>query len=340
MSIWPGGVDRAPVDAGDPRAQRDLDLRILRLDRRVELRDALAVARALLLVADLDVLQRKRRRVPVLRRARAPHVDVAGPIAYSMASSVSWISAGSSLVRQERAAAERARHADVHDPQRVGADVLGELQELVIPEAVRAPVAPRAVRARPRLDRPDRSLPLRPALDRDAFGEAAAGPANEPGLQVARRICARSGRRPFGRSLNVFAGKSETMSSQTRPAARNDSAEPRLRIRRGRARASPRTCASRPAATRDGSRRRAARAVGRLERARSAARDAVGTREEAETVLVARRDRHAPVARRSRASGPCRPAGTSAIVTCSECGVASFSGRSTTRSIAPAPPPA
>jgi hypothetical protein len=34
-------------------------------------------------------------------------------------------------------------------------------------------------------------------------------------------ICARSARNPFGRFLNVFAGKSETMSSQTSPVPSN-----------------------------------------------------------------------------------------------------------------------
>ena len=55
------------------------------------------------------------------------------------------------------------------------------------------------------------------------------GSARSPGFRSAS-ICTRSARRPFGRSFQVFRGKSETMSRSTRALALQDHVQPGLGI--------------------------------------------------------------------------------------------------------------
>ena len=275
-----GDVDGSLIDAGDPRAQRDLDLRVFRLDRRVELRDTLAVARAALLVADLDVLQRERPRVAVLRPLRAPLRRGRADRVFDGVERV--LDQHRQIgIRQERAAPERARHAGVHDPQRVGADVFRELQELVVPEAVRAPVAPRAVGAAARFDRPDRSLPLRPALDGDALGEAAAGTADEAGLEIRDHL--REVRTQAVRSILERLRREERDHVEPHAARlRKRQCQPRLCIRRAR---DDRRVVTLPAAgcERQGLASEVA-SIGRLQSGSDAPR-LIRSREEAQAVL-------------------------------------------------------
>ena len=183
----PRRVDDALVDAGDPGAQCDLQLRILRLDRLVEHCDPLTVTLATLLVADLDVLQRERRRMAVLRAHGAP---LRRSRANGILDRIECIldQTRQSVVFEVSAAAHRARHADIDDEESVGAEVLAELQELVVAEAVRRPVTPRTIGACPILQASDRALPLRTAVDVDPFRKAAARPPDEPRLEIRNHL--------------------------------------------------------------------------------------------------------------------------------------------------------
>src|SRR5262245_51627055 len=62
----------ALVNPRDPGTERDFDLRVAGFDRSVELGEAFAIERPLLLVADFKIFQRKRFGMTVLRTHRTP----------------------------------------------------------------------------------------------------------------------------------------------------------------------------------------------------------------------------------------------------------------------------
>src|SRR6185503_7429057 len=95
---------------------------------------------------------------------------------------------GQPFIGNKSAAAEVARDTDVDDVERIRADVFAILKKLVITESVGAPISPGAVSAGALFDGAERFLPLRAALDGDAFDKASAGPANECGLEVGNHL--------------------------------------------------------------------------------------------------------------------------------------------------------
>ncbi len=117
-----------------------------------------------------------------------PHLESAGPLAYSTTSRklsrtqpISSIGTFS-IWRKMQVWPQKPTH------KRLGAEILAELEILVKPHAVREAVVPGAPAFLAALERADREFPVVRRLDGAAFDDAAAGEADEAGLQVRNHL--------------------------------------------------------------------------------------------------------------------------------------------------------
>ena len=189
-------------------------------------RVALDVLRPPLLVADAEHLQVERRRMPHRGPPAAPALVDRAVGELDQVERV--LDVGIERVeRRQLARVELAGHAAVEDRQRLGADVLGQLEVLEEAEPERLVVVGRGRNGNSSFQRltirrrdrqiADRRLPLIAAVEEPPLDDAAAGEAEEARASGPSSSCTRSVRRPFGRLFQVSAGNSETMSTSTLP---------------------------------------------------------------------------------------------------------------------------